>query len=284
MRRAHNSPRNSAQFCDPPPFLPAGDPNWILGTSIVVVDDARPANPTEWTYTAKHMPQTDATLNWFVAVAAAAAQPADHAADAIAERWELLGGPPGSAAYRRAHAEVVYLLGCTNCAPQRSAEKSAVVVARAKLSDLLHARWGAIQYLAYDDAAGAEAGGGGRASSWQRAPSSGGASQLKLTPLFGGRAITEGALVWSSYLGRWYVLCLNEGEVELWVAERVSGPWENAGVVYEIPAPWDDASKHLVYAVKAHPELAPTERHIAFSFATNALELPSLFMADGLQT
>ena len=77
---------------------------------------------------------------------------------------------------------------------------------------------------------------------------------------------------------------LNEGEVELWVAERVSGPWENAGVVYEIPAPWDDATKHLVYAVKAHPELAPTERHIAFSFATNALELPSLFMADGLQT
>ena len=129
------APRAPAQFCailrnsaTPPPFLPAGDPNWILGTSIVVVDDARPANPTEWTYTAKHMPQTDATLNWFVAVAAAAAQPADHAADAIAERWELLGGPPGvgSAAYRRAHAEVVYLLGCTNCAPQRSAEKSAV--------------------------------------------------------------------------------------------------------------------------------------------------------------
>ena len=63
-----------------------------------------------------------------------------------------------------------------------------------------------------------------------------------------------------------------------------TGADENAGVVYEIPAPWDDTSKHLVYAVKAHPELAPTERHIAFSFATNALELPSLFMPDGLQT
>jgi hypothetical protein len=59
-------------------------------------------------------------------------------------------------------------------------------------------------------------------------------------------------------------------DVHLYTAPDLEGPWRDSGVVYRVPPPWSTTRTtscpppetrclaYIVYAVKAHPELAPT--------------------------
>jgi hypothetical protein len=55
-------------------------------------------------------------------------------------------------------------------------------------------------------------------------------------------------------------------EIRLYTAASLSGPWQDRGVVREIPAPWstarrpDGSLRYAAYAVKAHPELGTPDR------------------------
>ena len=69
--------------------------------------------------------------------------------------------------------------------------------------------------------------------------------------------------------------------VEFWTAARVTGPWTlSSAHLYTVPAPYNDPSKYMVYAVKAHPELAAEDGEIVLSYNTNARELTDLFTEE----
>jgi len=69
--------------------------------------------------------------------------------------------------------------------------------------------------------------------------------------------------------------------VEFWTAARVTGPWTlSSAHLYTVPAPYNDPSKYMVYAVKAHPELAAEAGEIVLSYNTNARELNDLFTQE----
>ena len=243
---------------------------WIEGTELVVVPDAR-GEPASWQYTTHALPFTDAHFNLFCASAVAARQPAELAADEQAEAGrDLLGGGASSNAWGEAYEELVYVLGCTDCT-STTMTGSAVVLARARLPALLDADFGALQYWT--------------TSGWQLAADGQHPLDLELSPLFF-RSMTEGSLVWHPQLRLWYILVLSEDRnVELWTAAKVTGPWTLASAhLYSVPSPYNDPSRYMVYAVKAHPELAAEEGEIVISYNTNALELNDLFTAEHRST
>jgi hypothetical protein len=119
-----------------------------------------------------------------------------------------------------------------------------------------------------------------------------GLDPARLHPLPGLPGTSEATIDFAGGLG-WYTFQVPPlaYEVRLYTADDLLGPWRDAGVVYEIPAPWSTTTHgacpappppgtppdevdpacepvYSAYAAKAHPELAPPGGH-AVSYNVN---------------
>jgi len=87
---------------------------------------------------------------------------------------------------------------------------------------------------------------------------------------------SETTIQHNSFFG-WYCLQIPplSYEVHLYTAERITGPYQDRGAIYTIPAPWSEARMEkgkrlfIAYAAKSHPELTQKKDQIVLTYNVN---------------
>lgn len=113
-------------------------------------------------------------------------------------------------------------------------------------------------------------------ASWEYWGKEGWSAKQNPSSIPGLPGISETTIQRNSFLG-WYSLQIPplSYDVHLYTANKITGPWKDQGVVYEIPAPWDNSKTDegkpifIAYAAKSHPELADSDNQIVFTYNVN---------------
>ncbi|GAB5029578.1 glycolipid 2-alpha-mannosyltransferase [Nannochloropsis oceanica] len=224
----------------------------VEGTSIIIVENPA-ATPSRWKYRVSDLPGTDASHNWFSAVAV-------EGGKEVVDREE----------------DVVYMVGNvgTRGLGVYDDEASKNVLARISIKELLEEEWGRMEVLVEDGV-------------WARTTEAEATRPERRKTIFS-PANAETTLQYNMELRAWVTLAVDgvTAQLVLWTARELTGPWMST-VIHNIPAPFDDLTVYKCYAGKGHPELAePAEPgqgvELVFSYVCNSPSDSSLLFEEGM--